>query len=90
MMLAKKIAHANGRFVSPLSACIVVCTLTIILFAFVPQSFAADLRLADVPEKSDRPTLRTLLNRHAAVNELVCSFYRPKPKEIKIADEAVR
>ena len=42
--------------------------LVILLFAYVPVLFAADSRLADVAEKSDRATIRTLLKQHADVN----------------------
>jgi uncharacterized protein len=48
----------------------IVCALAILLFALVPQSFAADSRLADAAEKSDRTTIRTLLKQRADVNAL--------------------
>jgi ankyrin repeat protein len=43
-------------------------SLAVLLFASVPKSFAAESRLADAAEKSDRAAIRTLLKRHADVN----------------------
>lgn len=42
--------------------------LTILSLAFVPALSAAESRLADVAEKSDRAAIRTLLKQHAGVN----------------------
>ncbi len=45
-----------------------LCGLTVLLSALAPNSFAADSRLADAAEKSDRATLRALLEQRADVN----------------------
>ena len=45
-----------------------VCALAILSFALVPQLFAAESRLADAAEKSDRATIRTLLKQNTNVN----------------------
>ena len=44
------------------------CGFFIFFFALTPQLFAADSRLADAAEKSDRAAIRTLLKQHADVN----------------------
>src|SRR6266498_81934 len=44
------------------------CTLAVLLFSIVPQSFATDSRLADAAEKSDRANVRTLLKQRVDVN----------------------
>jgi ankyrin repeat protein len=46
----------------------VVCALVVLLFALVPQSFAAESRLADAVEKNDHAAIRTLLKKRADVN----------------------
>src|SRR3989442_10978628 len=46
----------------------VFCAWAILLFTFVPASFAVESRLADAAEKSDRAGVRALLKRRVDVN----------------------
>ncbi len=45
-----------------------ICGLTVLLGASALRLFAAEFRIADAAEKSDRTAIRTLLKQHADVN----------------------
>src|SRR5256885_5102921 len=44
------------------------CALALLIIAIVSQSLAAESRLTDAAEKSDRTAIRALLKQHADVN----------------------
>ena len=60
------VAAPSGRLMSRLL--VGVTLLAVLLFAFLPNTVAANSPLADAAEKSDRATLRSLLKQHADVN----------------------
>ena len=58
----------SGRHCTGLGSKSARLMLGLLLFVVSSSSFAAESRLADAAEKSDRTTVRALLKRHADVN----------------------